>query len=163
MGKNAFWVRSNIPRFSPALCLEWEKQRGNPTWVITELKFPEKSKDGRWHPPLINNSGKWPIEVNLPEPSWLFYNRKFISKQNIWLMSNTRGHRSTFLGAQGQPTGAIISQSSRVPSVKWEKIYGCLCRLCAKPVSLISFSGAFVSHIRFRESSEYWKQHSLDT
>lgn len=127
----------------------WEQELF-PTWVKTKLKFPEKSKDRRKHPLLVTNSGKRPVEANLPEPSWSFHNSKFISKQNIQLMSNTRGHQSTFLGAQGQPTAAIIGQSSRVPSFKWEKIYGCLCRLRAKPVSLISFSGAFVSHIRFR-------------
>lgn len=54
------------------------------------------------HPPA-GKSGKWAAEVNLSELSCSFYNSKFIRKQNIQLMSNTRGHQSTFLGPKDSP------------------------------------------------------------
>lgn len=66
--KNSFWLRSNLLSFFLYCVLrergkeEWLGTRALPTWVKTKLKFPEKSKDRRQHPWLVNNSGKRPVK-----------------------------------------------------------------------------------------------------
>lgn len=71
--------------------------------LITKLKFPEKSKKGRQYSPTSKEVWKVICRSQCIRTKLLFYNSKFIRKQNIQPMSNTRGHQSTFLGPKDSP------------------------------------------------------------